>query len=209
MMMIACINNHPDIVKLLLENRADPDIALENGVNALYLAAKYGSHISIEYILQVSKNIDVICDKSKSTPLMAAVYNGHLQCTLKLLIKKANPSISNANGEDVYILASICPNLEVLKLIITLYISKGNEIDKESPLDKMSMFMRAVYVGNYKNAKHLKRKGAQVNFTNSDGDTILHIALRNKMQKTIAFCLFIGSNRKLTNKNCESFETFL
>lgn len=149
MMMIACINNHPDIVKLLLENRADPDITLENGVNALYLAAKYGSHISIEYILQVSKNIDVICDKSKSTPLMAAVYNGHLQCTRKLLIKKANPSISNANGEDVYILASICPNVEVLKLILTLYISKGNEIDKESPLDKMSMFMRAVYVGTF------------------------------------------------------------
>ena len=79
MLMIACINNHPDIVKILLENRANPDATLENGVTALYLAAKYGSHISIDFLLQVTKNIDDICDNSKSTPLMAAVYNGHLQ----------------------------------------------------------------------------------------------------------------------------------
>ena len=108
----------------------------------------------------------------------------------------------------MYVLASVSPNVEVLKLILSLYISKGNEIDKESPLDKMSMFMRACFTENHKNAKYLKRKGAKINFKNSEGDTILHIALRNKNHKVIAFCLFIGCNKKIENEKGESFEKF-
>jgi len=69
--------------------------------------------------------------------------------------------------------------------------------------------MRAVFVENHKVAKYLKRKGAQVNCKNSEGDTILQIALRHKMKKVIAFWLFIGWDRNLKNNNGEDFYTFL
>lgn len=118
---------------------------------------------------------------------MSAVLNGNLDCVKKLLIKEAKTNICNSNGEDIYILASQCPSLEVFKLILALYISKGFELDKESHLDKMTMFMRSVFTQNHKIAKYLKKKGAKINFQNSEGDSILHIALRHKIAKVIAF----------------------
>ena len=74
-----------------------------------------------------------------------------------MLINNAKLNIWNINGEDIYILASQCNNIDVFKLILTLYMSKGNEIDKESSIDKMNFFMRAVYAENYLIAKYLKK----------------------------------------------------
>ncbi|CAI2366918.1 unnamed protein product [Moneuplotes crassus] len=209
MLMIASWKKHPEITKFLLENEADPNLALENGTTALYLAAKSGDHISLDYLLQSSTEVDCLCDNSKSTPLMTAVHNGNLECVKKLLIHKANVNICNSNGEDIYILASQCQSLEVFRLILTLYTSKGFELDKECHLDKMTMFMRACFTQNHKIAKYLKKKGAKINFHNSDGDSILHIALRHKLKKVIAFCLLMGCNTKLTNEKGESYEKFL
>jgi len=52
LLMIACLKGNPEITKFLLENGADPDIKMENGVTALYLAAKYGDSVSLDYLLQ-------------------------------------------------------------------------------------------------------------------------------------------------------------
>ena len=187
MLMISCMKNFPDIVEFLLSKGADPNIKADNDVTALYLAAKHGSIKSMLHLLNHTNEIDVICDNSKSTPLMAAVYYGHSDCTKILLHKKANLNIANANGEDVFILASQTPKVDVLKMVLSVYLSKGNHIDKESPLDKLTLFMRAVLTQNTKNAKYLKKKGASINFKNSEGNTILHIALKKKLQKVIAF----------------------
>lgn len=206
MIMLAWIKNRYEITEYLLEKGADPDIETETGVTAVYLAAKYGCSRSLTALLKYTKNINVTCDLSKSTPIMAAVENGNIECVKTLLMAKANLSISNVNNEDVYILASQTPQVDVLKFILALYVEKGLDIDKESELDNMNMFMRAVYTDNYKNAKYLKRKGAQVNFKNSKGDTILHIALKNKWTKMIAFCLFVGWNKQIENNDGISFE---
>jgi len=104
--MISWIKGHSDITKFLLENHADPEINLENGVTALYLAAKYGDHVSLDYILQWNNEIEVTWDNSKSTPLIAAVHKGNYEWVKKLLINKAKLNLWNALGEDIYILAS-------------------------------------------------------------------------------------------------------
>ena len=195
MLMIACIKNRYQITEYLLEKGADPNTSTDTGVTALYLAAKFGCNRSLSALLGYTKEINVTWDNSQSTPIMAAVENGNIECVKILLKAKANLAICNVNQEDVYILASQTPQVDVLKFILALYIANGHDIDKESPIDKCTMFMRAVYTENHKNAKYLKRKGAQVNFKNSEGDTILHIALKQKLTKVIAFCLFLGMNK--------------
>ena len=206
LLMIACIKNRLEIIEYLLENGADPNITNEYVATALYLAAKYGCSKSLSLILKYTKEVDVICDNSKSTPIMAAVERGNIECVKTLLKAKSNLAICNQNQEDVYILASQTPQVDILKYILAVYVANGQDIDKESPLDKLTMFMRAVYTQNHKNAKYLKRKGAQVNFKNSDGDTILHIALKKKWAKVIAFCLFLGLNKKIENNDGLSFD---
>ena len=135
---------------------------------------------------------------------MAAIIGGHLECTKVLLIAKSQETIEadskddgvaidnhpsrycNSINDKIIVLASQTPNVEILKIIVSISIAKGDEIDLESPSDKLTMFMRAVLTQNTKNAKFLKKKGASVNHRNSDNETILHIALREKLPKVVA-----------------------
>ncbi|KAJ7589364.1 Pfs, NACHT and ankyrin domain protein, partial [Mycena floridula] len=85
---------HIDIVKLLLEENADPNICDKGQWTPLSYAVKEG-HIDIVKLL-LEKNADPnICDKGQWTPLSYAVKEGHIDIVKLLLEKNADPNICN------------------------------------------------------------------------------------------------------------------
>ena len=73
-LMLACNNKHLKIVKLLLNNNADPNIQDEGGINCLQ-AASYYNYIDIAKILLEHKANPNIQDMYHNTPIMFSKSN--------------------------------------------------------------------------------------------------------------------------------------
>lgn len=74
----ACLNEHADIVKLLLDKGANTALADEDNDTPLYIAAQNGNRPIVEFLLNKSKEtLNFRSGFYKWTPLHAAAQNGH------------------------------------------------------------------------------------------------------------------------------------
>lgn len=80
----ACMKGHGDIVLLLLENRADPNILMDNGWSSAHSAAETG-HVSILRAL-VQYGADILKqDRYGDSPRKIAEIHGNRECSKHLL----------------------------------------------------------------------------------------------------------------------------
>ena len=77
-LMFAIWNGHLDIVQMLLQAKANPNLHNETGFTALFLAAMNGYSDIVQQLLECGANPN-ISDRDGSTPLYAAVYALSLQ----------------------------------------------------------------------------------------------------------------------------------
>ena len=92
-MHLASKGGHRDIVKLLLENAADTNSALD-GISPLRLAAQYGHDEVVSCLLQHGADVNMP-HKGGLSPLAVAAINGYPAITRQLM-----EAGSNANGKD-------------------------------------------------------------------------------------------------------------
>ena len=78
----------PNIVKLLVDYKADPNIH-PNDYSPLRLLAQEEDHEIVSYLLDAGANPNVL-DYKGDTPLIIACHNGNKSVVLKLLQHKAN-----------------------------------------------------------------------------------------------------------------------
>lgn len=97
-MFLAAYTGQADTVRLLLENRADPEARDVTGFNAIHSAAEgVGNTKCVELMLQAKVEVDVKTTSGQNTPLHLAATRGSLQC-VQFLIKHG----SSVNVRNVY-----------------------------------------------------------------------------------------------------------
>lgn len=105
--MGSLLNDHPKLVKLLLEAGADPNVRAEDGEPALILAAMNGNKEAVETLLDYgvdintqithnSPNIDAIHDQT--TALIVVAEGGFLDVVELLLKRGADVNVQGRTG---------------------------------------------------------------------------------------------------------------
>ncbi|MGE0567013.1 MAG: ankyrin repeat domain-containing protein [Bacteroidia bacterium] len=115
---LASFFGHIELVKLLLENNADPNIAAKNQfmVTPLHSACAT-SNQEIAKIL-IENNADVNAKQMQGvTPLHSAVHNGHVKLVKLLIESGADLNAKMDNGQTPLSMAHEVKNKEIIKLI--------------------------------------------------------------------------------------------
>ena len=95
-LMLAAMNGHAPVVKLLLENGAQVDqVCYRSDTTALMLAAGYGHAQVVELLLEagVAKDVHELECGARYTALMQASGNGHAQVVQLLLEAGADKDV--------------------------------------------------------------------------------------------------------------------
>ncbi|KAM4614934.1 myotrophin [Polymixia lowei] len=93
-------NGDMDEVKNLLV-KVDVNRTLLAGRAALHYAADHGQTEILEYLLSKGASIDAP-DKYGITPLLSAIYEGHVSCVKILLEKGANKQVKGPDGRSAF-----------------------------------------------------------------------------------------------------------
>ena len=128
-----------EIVEILLENGADPDLQDENGWTPLHLAARYGYARVATPLLEAGADPDR-ADRDGLTPIMAAITAGNIDrvrtVILRLLVNGADPNRQDSNGNSALHHAAMNNIAEAIPQLIKYGASpalKNN--DGQTPLD--------------------------------------------------------------------------
>lgn len=140
-LMRAACNNHPAMVRLLLERGANPEarVLTENGDTPLHVAAQYGYLDVIRVLLDVGgANIEQTNYKhySGETALLRAIHFKQFGTVQLLLDRGANIEHADKHGETplFYSLSSLCP-LSLLENLLDRGANIGHQNKKkETPL---------------------------------------------------------------------------
>lgn len=162
---MACEENQVQVCEWLLENKADMHAAAHD-YTALVIACSAKNPDLIELLLKKNVNVNQQTVKSGNTALHILCLSGELALVKKLIDNKANINLANYNGETPLHIAC-----ERAILAYQVAIEKGEEI-------KHQVFI-----------KTLLKLGADLQHNNSEGKTVLELALENKCKDLIKLLL--------------------
>lgn len=149
--MVAADKGHSDIVKCLLEHKANPNLALlSNGMTAVTMAATR-QHTAIVELLVKNGSDPNKARVDGGTALMVASNQGNRELVLSLLDAKAEPNQTSDNGTSAILAAAHKSNDQVMCTLLhwgaipdlkrgeeralTVTICKGNGKMAEKLLD--------------------------------------------------------------------------
>lgn len=84
----------------------------------LVYAVEIDDHMLISLLISLGANVNHQCAITKRTPLMIAVYNGHLQVANALLDKGADVTLKDCNGLNVLHYAVDSNDLDAVKFVL-------------------------------------------------------------------------------------------
>lgn len=146
----AAISNQPEIIKLLINNGADPEITTPYGLTPLFLAVRNESSEAVHELLR-SNNVDVnrlFHLVGAKSVLMVAVGLGSVDTVRILLEAGADPNLQTSGGWTAFHFLAITPKFgEESTRIGSLIISAGGDVNlwgkegiKVSPLHFAIMY---------------------------------------------------------------------
>uniref|UniRef100_A0A8B9PC38 Ankyrin 1 n=1 Tax=Apteryx owenii TaxID=8824 RepID=A0A8B9PC38_APTOW len=160
---------HTSMVKLLLENSANPNLATTKGFTPLHVAAKYGKVDVAELLLARDANPNA-AGKNGLTPLHVAVHHNNLEIVKLLLPKGSSPHSSAWNGYTPLHIAAKQNQMEVASSLLQYGASANAEsVQGVTPLHLASQEGHADMVAL------LFSKQANGNLGNKSGLTPLHL----------------------------------
>ncbi|MCH9632935.1 MAG: hypothetical protein S4CHLAM6_12810 [Chlamydiae bacterium] len=159
-----------DLVKLLIEAKADLNARDANGRTPLHLAALFGDISTLEALLRAGAKVDVIDDIGCSPLLLAA--KGSAACFNSLHSSGASLDIENADGAGVWHFAAM--NSDSNSIMSVLFREKKNP-DKADILGRTAMHY-ASQEGNSDAVDNLVYYGASATCSTHDKLTPIHLA---------------------------------
>jgi len=174
-LLVAAHNTSPQIVQMLLDSGARFDPQAPEVKRTLCTAATRGRLDTLRFLLSQKASVDVV-DKRGRSPLQIAVANRHPEIVRFLidLRRHAELRIHDLTGAE--------ENNE--QLIAPAVIPT---------LPSISIFA-AVATGNLPALRQLIAANADVNVTDADGQSVLQIAIRDKLTDVIALLIEAGAD---------------
>jgi ankyrin repeat protein len=168
MYAVSCDNF--EIVKLLLENKADVNKSSNHGYTALINAAVIGNIKIVKLLLENNAEVDKALYEVNETPLMRAVINAHIEVVKLLLENKAEVNKVSNIGSTPLIIAARHGYFGIVKLLL-----KNNaEVNKHDSFGYTAL-MEAASEGHLEIVKVLLNAGSNLlfNLKYSENENIL------------------------------------
>uniref|UniRef100_A0A667XE13 Ankyrin 1 n=1 Tax=Myripristis murdjan TaxID=586833 RepID=A0A667XE13_9TELE len=186
---------HKELVKLLLEHKANPDSATTAGHTPLHIAAREG-HVHTIRILLDGAAQQTKMTKKGFTPLHVASKYGKVDVAELLLERGANPNAAGKNGLTPLHVAVHHNNLDVVKLLV----SKGGSAHSTARNGYTPLHIAAKQ-NQMEVASCLLQNGASANAESLQGITPLHLASQEGRPDMVALLISKQANVNLGNKN--------
>jgi ankyrin repeat protein len=187
----AIAGRHIEVVRLLLEAKADPN-RTSLGMPPLFLASEKGDVKTVELLLRhgasVNARLDAIDEELKvrngDTALIASAAPGISSATARLLIKSgADVNARAENGKTAVIQAVASENLDVLKALLEAKADVRARMEPPEAIDALSL---AVGKGRADMVEVLIAAGADVTVKLDDEVTLLEFAILSESPEVAA-----------------------
>ncbi|MCR4939953.1 MAG: ankyrin repeat domain-containing protein [Treponemataceae bacterium] len=169
----ACVRwDSRDAAKKLIANGVSINAQNISGKTPLHEAAKAGRTVMVELLLSNGADINAT-DTTGKTVLIDALQSGNTELVKMLINKGASPHIQEMYGRNAYHEAAESGSIELINIIRN---AGGNPLSRDSygktpfslVLDKDESVIKAVL-------------GSDMNLSDSDGNTPIHIAVMNRI----------------------------
>ena len=115
----ASVHGRTEVVKLLLDMKADVNVRDTDGFTPLYIAAQNGHTEVVKLLLDHKADVNASRHTDGATPLYIAAWNGHTEVVKLLLDHKADLNASrHTDGSTPLYIAATNGHTEVVKLLI-------------------------------------------------------------------------------------------
>lgn len=175
--LIAAAQNDRKTVDALI-NKGEGEQENEKGYNAIFVAAAAGHADLLSYLLD-RIHLPDSCDSTGRTALLAATCNGHAECVYILLQKGADPLVADNRGVTPMHAIVIQPTSETVLHIADMLFDEEPELVNIATKDGHLPLHYAAAVDQIDFLDWLLDKRADVNETDEEGKTALHIACEN------------------------------
>ncbi|XP_061553541.1 ankyrin-1 isoform X5 [Phycodurus eques] len=186
---------HKELVKLLLEHKANPDSSTTAGHTPLHIAGREGHIHTIRILLDAGAQQTKMTKKG-FTPLHVASKYGKVDVAELLLERGANPNAAGKNGLTPLHVAVHHNNLDVVKLLV----SKGGSAHSTARNGYTPLHIAAKQ-NQMEVASCLLQNGASPNAESLQGITPLHLASQEGRPDIVALLISKQANVNLGNKS--------
>ena len=153
----AARNGHMDIVCLLLDKGAKPNIPDSYGTSPLMAAIAKGHKEVVKLLIDSGADPNWV-DEDKWSPLRVAAAKGHEEVVKLLIDNGADPNIIDANGDTALHVAASMGHIGIIQLLLNIGADPNvSDCNGETPL-------YAAFEAGHDNVEHLLlEKGARPN----------------------------------------------
>ncbi|KAL4239818.1 hypothetical protein ACF0H5_000620 [Mactra antiquata] len=201
---IAAKYNRLRSLVILLDFKADPNIAGPYEMYPLHLAAKYNSIDVAKYLLK--HGADIMCrDCKKKTPLHHAARKGHL-AMVEMLLNTEGCIIDCRDEDQLTPLHEAC---QLKQSIVARYLIQcGSDIDARDISDGTPLLFAAaeglsdiiqIMLDKAQKWRGVDGKVAVVNHVDNEGASALHLAVQNNQAEVIDLLIENGAEINLQN----------
>ncbi|XP_048252505.1 serine/threonine-protein phosphatase 6 regulatory ankyrin repeat subunit B-like isoform X2 [Haliotis rufescens] len=168
--MFAVVSGQMESLKLLVKHKADIELCDSNNNSLLHLAIENGTTASVEYLLKEHK-IDINTRGMHGwTPLVCAVFAGKKDVLDVLLKHKADNRLRDTNIRNAIHLACEWGGNSIVGHLLPFTDVNSHGKHGHTPI------MCSVSSGKKKTFDLLLTKNADINLTDDDNNSILHVA---------------------------------
>lgn len=182
--VLASALGNAEMVRILIQNGANPNHTVRNGETPLHVASTEGHDDVLLVLLNNKANIDCQ-DENGNTSILNAVSNNRLQCIYLLGRRGADTTVRNHAGKDVWDLA--VENDDSLALRILCKTSKSHN----------SPHLKAAKVGCLDKIKIGRECGIDIASPDKSGNTLIHYAaFFDNFEIILEFSKAVNINKK-------------
>ena len=185
-LMLASELGNKDVVRVLLMQQEviDKDTKNRYEDTALILAASNGHEECVDLLIDAKADLNLV-NKFGKTALVLSAENGFVDIVHSLVCAGANVNLVSKRGLSAIMLAAAKAHYDIVKLLSQY----GADIHQENKDRTDNVLTYACFGGHKEIIVHLINLGADVNYQNINGDTVLMRACEHGNKETIDMLL--------------------